>query len=208
MVKKWNEITISQYKKIVGIPKDDDWVWNFIAVVENTSIEDILNRPIAETVRLSYEANRFLDKSPNTTRLKWDYEINGNRYHLSASPNDITTAMYIDFTNAPKNIPDNLSALIAIFLHPEGKNYNEGYDIKKVEMELEKHMGIEDALSVCHFFSVLFQYYLRIALRKAKRALRQIKRKGNQELKAEVEKAEKMVETYRSLLKEYRAING
>jgi hypothetical protein len=208
MIKNWNEMTISQYKKIVGIPKDDDWVWNFIAVIENTTAEDILSRPIAETVRLSYDANRFLDKSPKTSRLKWDYVINGNKYHLSANPNDITTAMYIDFTNALKNIPDNLSALIAIFLHPEGKKYNEGYDIKKVEMEFEKYMGIEDALAVCHFFSVLFQYYLRIALRRSKKALKQIRRKGTPELKAEAEKAERMVKTYQSLLKEYRAING
>lgn len=215
MVKGWNELTIKQYKQILRLPKDDDWIWGFLAIAENTTKEDIITRPFSESVELSNQANRFLDKRPSTSTLKWNYKVNGKKYRLSANPNEITTAQYIDFMNADKTvekgmkIPTNLSGLIAIFLIPEdAKGYNEGYDVDEVAKEFEEHMGIEDALAVCNFFSVLFRYYLRRAVRKARKALKQIKKEGSPELKEEAEKTEKMLMIYKELLNESRRSDG
>ena len=75
-------------------------------------------------------------------------------------------------------------------------------------MEFEKYMGIEDALAVYNFFSVLFQYYLKRALRKTKKALKQMKRKGSPEIKAKVEETERTMNLFLQMLNESRAING
>lgn len=206
---KWNDITISQYKKIAGLPKDEDLVWRIAAVVHNVEFEDVLNAPMQTATKWAKEVNEMLNKKPGANiLLKWTYEINGTKYRLCAKPNEIATAQYIDFYNAPKEMPDNISRILAIFLVPEGCTYNNGYDIKKAEMDFEFYMGMEDALSVYNFFTVLFRHYLRRAMKTAKRTLKQMKRKGNQEIKEQAERAEKTLETYQKILKEYRRING
>lgn len=207
---KWNDVTIAQYKKIVGLPKDDDLVWKIAGILHNVSYEDVITMPIQQATKWAEEVNDMLNRKPGYNWiLKWNYEVNGTKYRLCAKPNEITTAQYMDFYSAPKEMPDNIAQLIAIFLVPEGHTYGDGkYDVKKVELDLEFHMGMEDALSVYSFFTVLFQWYLRRAIKRAKKALRQIKKNGSPEMKQEAEKAEKMLETYKSLQKEYRRISG
>lgn len=196
MVKGWNEVSIAQYKKILAIKEDEDWVWNFLAIVEKTTYEDIVTRPLKETAALSSEALKWAKNPPKRHLVKTKYEINGKKYDLKASPNDITTAQYIDFYNAPKDIPDRLEEMLAIFLVPEGKNYNEGYDLEQVKMDINFHLSIEDALSVCDFFTALHQVLVRRAIRRAKRALRKARRDGVQTDQAE------------NLLKRFQCIAG
>ena len=208
MIKSWNEITINQYKKFIGMQGREDFLFHLVAAIKGLTYEQVLAQPIGITTKWTNEARELLETKPKTHKLKWNYTINGKEYHLSANPNEITTAQYIDFYNAPKEVPDNMAALIAIFLIPKGHKYSEGYDIKEVTMEFEKHMGIEDALAVYNFFTVLFQYYLKRAMRRTRKVLKQMKRKGSPEIKEKVEETEKALKVFETMVKESRAING
>lgn len=197
MVKSWNEVTISQYRQIVKIKENDDWVWNFLAILENTTYEDIVTRPLKEITEMSSEVLKWAKKPVKRHLVKTEYDINGTKYVLRANPQEITVSQYIDFVNADKQIPDNLPMLLSVFLVPEGKKYNEGYSIEDVASDLEGNMNIEDAMSVCDFFTALYQLLSGRILRRAKKALILAKKEGIAPKETEI--LIKEIERYRRL---------
>ena len=67
--------------------------------------------------------------------------------------------------------------MLSIFLVPEGKKYNTDYDIDEVKKDLEE-FNVEDAMSVCDFFTSLFQVLYRRALKQAQKALKKARKEG------------------------------
>lgn len=199
MVKGWKEVTVGQYKKICALKEDDDWVWNFLAILENTTYDDIVTRPINETMKLNTDVMKWAKKRPQRTLIRETYEIGGKKYYLQAMPNEIQVNQYVDFCNSDKEVPANMSGLLSIFLIPEGHKYGEGYSPADVAEAIDRHMSIEDALSVCDFFTVLYRVLSGRILRRAKKALIQAKKDG-----APTEETEKAIR----LLEGYRRISG
>lgn len=197
MVKGWNEVTIGKYKRICALKEDDDWVWNFLAILDNTTYQDIVTRPINETMALNSEVMKWAKNPPKRHIIRYTYTIDGETYNLRAYPDEITTAQYIDFCNAEKNVPDNLAELLSIFLIPEGHKYNEGYSSADVAKVLEENLNIEDALTMADFFTTLFQLLSGRILRRAKKALKQAKKEGIAPEKTEM--AIKLLERYRRI---------
>lgn len=185
MVKGWNEVSIAQYKKIYALENDEDWVWNFLAIVENTTYNDIVTRPIAQTTQLSKETLKWATKPPKRHLVKNRYGIGGQVYELQANPNSISTAQYIDWYNSPKDMPENLDTAVSIFLVPEGHKYNDGYDLECVKRNINENMGVEDALTVCDFFSILYRVLIRRTVRMARKTLKKAKKDGIQTQAAE-----------------------
>lgn len=174
----WNDVTISMYRKILALPKDEDYAFNLVALFENVELQEIMKRPIEETLKCTAALNSFISTRPRSLVVKSEYKLNGKVYKISRNPADINTAQYFDFINTPKNIPDNLSQILAIFMTPEDKEYNTGYDIESAVYDIENYMNVQEALGVCNFFTALFRVYSRIILRRTKKALKQAKKAG------------------------------
>lgn len=189
----WKDISIRQYREISKLEKNDDWQWNALAIVNNTTYEDIINRPINETMALSREFNQWALDAPIVHPVKRKYVINGHKYDFKGYPENLSTAAYIDFYNMDKTVPDNLAGHLSLVLIPEGHRYNEGYDINEVREEIDNYLDVEEAYSICDFFTSLFQLLQVRAIRKAKKALKQAKKEGI--APEEVAKAEKYLRT-------------
>ena len=167
------------YRKILALPKDEDYAFNLVALFEGVELQEIMNRPIEETLKCTAALNEFISKKPKSLSIKSEYKLNGKVYKISRNPADINTAQYFDFINTPKEIPDNLSRILAIFMIPENADsYSTGYDIESAIYDIENYMNVEEALGVCNFFTVLFRVYSRIILRRTKKALKQAKKAG------------------------------
>ena len=70
----------------------------------------------------------------------------------------INTAQYVDFQTLVKDYPSTIPQLLSCFLVPEGKQYNEGYDIGAVQ-EAVLSLPLATAIGLTAFF---FQFVQRI----------------------------------------------
>lgn len=190
MIKSWKELSVRKYKAISSLKEDEDWQWNALAILNDTTYDDIVSRPLEETMELSRDMRRWINDKPIIHPAKKHYVINGHKYDFRGYPKDITTSMYIDFYNVGRNIPEDLIDMLSIFMIPEGKKYNTDYDIDEVKKDLEE-FNVEDAMSVCDFFSSLFQVLLRRALKQAQKALKTARKEG-----IATEEAEKALNEY------------
>ena len=195
----WDNVTISMYRRILSLPKDEDYAFNLVAVFENTELKEIMNRPIDETLKCTAALNKFISKKPRSLSMKSEYKLNDKVYKISRNPADISTAQYFDFINSKKEIPENLAHILAIFMIPEGKVYNTDYDIESAVYDIDNYMKVEEALGVCNFFTQLFQAYSKKVLRRTKKALKQARKAGVPEDK--IQEAQKKLETFCQAIK-------
>lgn len=177
MIKSWKELSVRKYKEISSLKEDEDWQWNALAILNDTTYEDIVNRPLEETMLLSRDMRRWISDKWIIHPVKKHYVVNGRKYDFRGYPKDITTAMYVDFQNVGRNIPEDMVNMLSIFMVPEGKRYNDGYDLEDVKKDMEE-FNVEDAMSVCDFFSSLFQVLYRRAVKQAQKALKKAKKDG------------------------------
>lgn len=198
----WSQITIAKYRRLLSLPKDDDYAFNLVAVFEGCELKEIMNNPIAETLECTAALNAFIQKTPRSLPIKSKYELNGKVYCISRNPADVSTAQYFDFINTPKQLPDNLSQILAIFMVPEGKEYNTGYDIESAIYDIENYMNVEEALGVCDFFTTLFRVYSRKIMRQTKRLLKKAAKDGVPADK--IQEAQDKLETYCRLIKYWK----
>lgn len=201
--KNWNEINLGLFSEIEGIAKSDmndvDKTTYFLALLTETDVKTIEGLEITEYGKLVDEIN-FINSMPKV-EIKSEYVINGKEYELCCNMQNITVAQYIDFQNLYKDIENNKSALMAVFLIPKGKKYGE-YDINEVKREIENHMSICDVSACMLFFSLLYRGLtiatLQYSLRMMKKEMR---REKNREIKVKMKMAIAEVEKTIHLMK-------
>lgn len=192
MIDNWKDLPLGAYKKITEIdPQDEEGNLKVLAILEGKTLNDILNAPLTE-VKEKVKKLDFLTKKPRKHLIKLKYKLGEKTYRFDCTTKSITTAQFIDFSQTAK---EDLVGALSIFLIPEGKRYNEDYDLDDAKADIEKYLSVEEALSICDFFTTLSLHYLRRTLRKAKKALKQAKRDG-----IPTEEAEKMIAEYERLI--------
>lgn len=90
---------------------------------------------------------------------------------------------------------------LSILLVPEGKKYNEGYDLSQAVEDIRNYLSVEDALGLTAFFLGLW----RISMKQSMALLRRLIRKGKKEGKM-TEKQLNDLQRVQSLLTE--CVNG
>lgn len=156
MIENYTNLTISKYKEIVDIIKDearteDEKMTGVIAVLCDSDEDVIVNLPILEYKQLAQKA-KFLDNEPVLYRImrgtikvgKWELVV-------PSSIKGITAAQYIDFQTYSQD-QSNLVEMLSCFLVPKGCKYAEGYDVAELHRDLLEKMSVVDALSVLAFF--------------------------------------------------------
>ena len=180
------------YKKITALdPKDEEGNLKLLALLEGVTYNDILNAPIAE-VKQKIQKLDFLNKKPKKHLVKLKYRLGDKTYCFDCTAKSITTAQFIDFGNTKK---EDITGALSIFLIPEGHRYNEGYELEDSKLDIDNYLSVEEALSICDFFTTLSELYVRRILRRAKRNLRKAKKHG-----ATTEEAERIVQDYLNCL--------
>lgn len=113
-----------------------------------------------------------------STKIYDKYEINGVVYVLNPNISDMTTAQYVDFRKyASEDMSvNNFNNILSIFLIPEGREYNDGYDINKVKSDIDNHMTIVDANSIAVFFYQEQKRFLRYLLKYFKYKMKRMKK--------------------------------
>lgn len=143
----WEDVTFKQYIEITEIQQRNDDLFNkildTIAVLKDINVNEItINNYKDYTQEIT-----FLNTDIPVAEIKDEY----GEYVLQKDLQDMSMQMYIEFQNYAK-VQDYVG-ILSIFLHPKGKQYNEGYNIEKVR-EYILTMSCVDVISIYAFFLI------------------------------------------------------
>jgi len=157
MIKSYNELPVGKYLEIRDLLKEErediDLQVSILSVLSDLDENEVLNLPIGEYSKLVRESNflsvkpQFKAKAPDTIQL------NGVKYNVCKRGDKMTAGQYIDYQTYMKmDDPDSkLAEVLSIFLIPEGKKYNENYDIEDVQEAIREYLPINMAMGICFF---------------------------------------------------------
>lgn len=132
-----------------------------LALLTGASERDILNLPIAEYSELARKAD-FLGTPPAIpSRIAASYVCGPFRLKPTADFRKVTAAQYIDFQTFAPEGDARFVELLSVFLVPEGKAYNDGYDVLEVQDAIRADLTVLDALALSAFFLTRFAASIR-----------------------------------------------
>lgn len=158
--KSWNDITISDYKKIKEITERefDSELEKGIAVLSvlcGVDEDEVYSLPITQLKGL-LDGIAWMNE-PYTFDKNWKADtitINGEKYDIVADINKFTVAQYADFQIYwdKRDDVDYMAKLLSVFIIPKGKTYNDGYDVVELIDILENNISINIWNSINFFF--------------------------------------------------------
>lgn len=171
----WEEMSISQFIELgqilsADIPETYKTV-NAISALSNVSVDDL------ENMRLSYfntlkSQLEFLNTEIPKVKHKNRYVLNGRIYKLDADLSAITTAQYMDYQTYIKE--NNPIKLVSLWLIPEGHQYNDGYSLEQVMLDI-RDMGFLDVQAIAFFLQMQLAAYILILKDYSKKEMKKMK---------------------------------
>lgn len=205
--KTWKDITLAAHQRILDVYEkykgsDDDsmLVYDLVAAVYGFD-EDTMDGMTISKANEYVETIAFLGDRPKPRTAKGSYILNGRKYKTTMNISELTTAAYIDFQHMSDKSGTMPAEFLSILLVPEGKKYNEGYDLSQAVEDIRNYLSVEDALGLTAFFLGLW----RISMKQSMVLLRRLIRKGKKEGKM-TEKQLNDLQRVQSLLTE--CVNG
>ena len=159
MIDNYKDLKIGKYLEILEDCKaggdELETQVTLIAALSGKTETEILNMPISEYSALARSAS-FLTKAPELPEKPAKvYEVGGFRLVPVMDAGKITTAQYIDFQTLAKHKEGKVVEILSCLLVPEGKRYNEGYDIADVHKAIQEDMSVADAMGEYAFFRLM-----------------------------------------------------
>lgn len=186
MIKNWNEMDLSHYKKLFEIIRKDwenelDMNLAMVSVLSDIPIEDITNMEVNKLQEfinnLKFIETPYKPKTPETT-----YNIGNKEYKVFFNVNKMTASQYIDFQNFYKKYDDYMPNLAACFLLPEGKKYGEDYDPLDEAEFLNNHLTIDIFSDIMFFFVNLLRLSTLSTLHSSEREMKKKLKKTKNKL--------------------------
>ena len=140
--KNWDDISIAQFNALSLLGKDAK-LEDVIKIIYDV---DLKNIPIKDIVK--YDTS-FISKPIPRLPIKKYYILTGTKFNANFELPSISTAQFFDFRNyAEKN---DYIGVLSCCLIPDGKEYNDGYDIEQTKADIAT-MPITEAQTVSFFF--------------------------------------------------------
>ena len=166
--KSFNELPIGKYFKIKeelsDITDDQERVFTLIAALCEVEVEDVYKSPMKELSALINEIKWFSEpvkptKAPR--RIKLGDFILKPSYDVK----NINVQQYIDYSIFSKDREKFYVENLCTFLIPEGKVYNDGYDIVEVQNAVREQLSIQTSESLYMSFAKSSRRLLNRSLR-------------------------------------------
>ena len=157
-------ITIEKHKKIQRILTDGNTEdmqavqAELLAIYADTDIDTIMNYPLTKYHKLveRFYNDYFTDFSKAEPAIKDKYNAGDMVLIPMLDFTQITVAQMMDFSVLSTDPIENIEKLLAIFLIPKGKKYNDGYDLMEVQKAILK-MDFNEVSPLLAFFLKWFQ---------------------------------------------------
>ena len=151
-------ITIEKHKQIQRLLKENNVEdmqavqAELLAIYADTDTDVIMSYPLTKYHKLveKFYADYFTDFSKAEPAIKDKYTAGDMVLVPMLDFTQITVAQMMDFSVLSVDPIENIEKLLAIFLLPKGKKYNDGYDLLEVQKAILK-MSFNE-LSPLHAF--------------------------------------------------------
>ena len=112
----------------------------WLAIYADTDVDSIMNYPVTKYHKLleRFYADYFTDFSKAEPAIKDKYTAGDMVLVPMLDFTQITVAQMMDFSVLSTDPIENIEKLLAIFLIPKGKKYNDGYDLMEVQKAILK----------------------------------------------------------------------
>ena len=158
--KRWEDITINDYKEILNITQkeldsDLEKSISILAILCECTEDELYSMNANKLYKLLSEIE--WTKQPYKFNHNWSSKyitINGIKYDVVVDINKFSVAQYADlqvYWDKRDDI-DYMAKLLTLFIIPNGKTYNNGYDIVQLANIIEDNVSINDFNSICFFF--------------------------------------------------------
>lgn len=160
----WDEITWREYEQLEqilssDIPSDFKTV-HIVSLLTGLSVNQVENMQVTEFQKLLPHLE-FLKTEPETHYHKFEYTINDREYIFKGKIDEITTAMYIDYSAYMKEENKDVVKLLSVFFIPKGHEYNDGYDMEQVQSDIGDLCWL-DVRAMSFFFRLWLATYMDI----------------------------------------------
>ena len=152
-------ITIEKHKQIQRLLKENnvedmqEIQAEWLAIYADTDVDSIMNYPVTKYHKLleRFYADYFTDFSHAEPAIKDKYTAGDMVLIPMLDFTQITVAQMMDFSVLSTDPIENIEKLLAIFLIPKGKKYNDGYDLMEVQKAILK-MDFNELSPLLAFF--------------------------------------------------------
>ena len=192
-------ITIEKHKQIQKLLTDGNTEdmqavqAELLAIYADTDADVIMSYPLTKYHKLveRFYADYFTDFSKTKPKIKDKYTAGDMVLVPMLDFTQITVAQMMDFSVLSTDPIENIEKLLAIFLIPKGKKYNDGYDLMQVQKAILK-MDFNEISPLLAFFLKWFQgcrNHIQISCleevrKQTKKIMRLQKRKGRKQKKS------------------------
>ena len=157
-------ITIEKHKQIQRLLKENNVEdmqavqAELLAIYADTDPDVIMSYPLTKYHKLleKFYADYFTDFSKAEPAIKDKYTAGDMVLVPMLDFTQITVAQMMDFSVLSADPIENIEKLLAIFLIPKGKKYNDGYDLMEVQKAILK-MSFNELSPLLAFFLKWFQ---------------------------------------------------
>lgn len=195
MIDNYENLTLGRYMRINAVldegGEEIDQQVQILAILDDKTPDDILLLPLTDYARMAAQS-AFLRVPCKPTPI-----TSGWRYGNLVPTEDfrkINTAQYIDFQTFSKQFPATLPELLSCFLVPEGKAYNDGYDVAEVQNKV-RELPLPVALGLSAFFLERFSASIEDSITSLRGAAMKAKGKQRKEMLAKLTEVEALLRT-------------
>ena len=157
-------ITIEKHKQIQRLLKENNVEdmqavqAELLAIYADTDVDIVMSYPLTKYHKLleKFYADYFTDFSKAEPAIKDKYTAGDMVLVPMLDFTQITVAQMMDFSVLSTDPVENIEKLLAIFLIPKGKKYNDGYDLMEVQKAILK-MSFNELSPLLAFFLKWFQ---------------------------------------------------
>lgn len=156
MIDTYDRLTLGKFLKLreINVLGDElDIQAEIIAVLSDSTVDDVLSLPLAEYGRRA-SALSFLAEPPRPGNgIPRRIVLNGRKWRVLKDVRDMSAGQYIDFqTYLGKGDTEKwLREILSTLILPEGKEYADGYDIQEA-VDAMNDLPVLDALRISAFF--------------------------------------------------------
>ena len=156
MIDSYDKLTLGKFLKLreINVLGDElDIQAQIIAVLSDSTVDDVLSLPLAEYGRRA-AALSFLAEPPRPGNgIPRRIVLNGRKWRVLKDVREMSAGQYIDFqTYIGKGDTEKwLRELLTTLILPEGKEYADGYDIQQA-IDAMEGLPVLDALRISAFF--------------------------------------------------------
>lgn len=159
MIQSYKQLPIGKYQEMVRVCDDEklsavDRNVELLSILSDKPVDEIMDMPITDVEIMMNQAAFFASPLPQSKgyAVAKKYKIGDMVLIPTSDAKKMNVAQYVDFQTFSKEPTKYLVELLSCFLVPEGKRYNQDYDIVQVQELLRDNLSIWDANEITAFF--------------------------------------------------------